>query len=490
MDDAHRRTTDLFWLLLFLCGLGAQVFFAGVAAVRGIQNTESLEGEAFDAVIQNVTQTAAEKTVWASFQDSVGRWVDLDPAFLHLESSALPAALVAAAASSAAFLVLLATFPVPAVVYGVAFGGPGAAVIVGTVALAGAEPFGVEEHLGWPFVALGLLGFVGSACAWSRLQLASQVVRCTGAFLRARPSVGLLPALFALVHLAGIALWLMAAFGVRAVVDQDLSMDWRSHFNVVCALLLCFLWGSAFVTGLSTFVVAHVASRWYAQGPSAAAVSPMKALKIGLRYHSGSIALGSLLLALVRLLNLLLWWAEKAEEQAVPGRRRQRRPPSCLRACRDFAAKMLEAVATWASKQAFVQIAICGCGFGAGASQAARLSASAPLGFLVVEGLAGAFHRICEFLLIGLAVVMASAWGCETVKSLVPPAFAAWLAAESLLHPYSVATTTILHCILMDSHGKKDNEQVPFQASSLRVVIEQWDREEADEEASFAQHYA
>ncbi|CAE7488351.1 Ctl2 [Symbiodinium sp. CCMP2592] len=286
-----------------------------------------------------------------------------------------------------------------------------------------------------------------------------------------------------MVHVVGIGLWLAAVLGVRTVIEQDLTLDWRSQFNVVCALLLCFLWGSAFVTGLSTFVVAHVASRWYARGPLASSESPVQALLVGLRYHAGSIALGSLLLAFVRLLNILLWWAEKAQDevvqQAVPGGpRRRQRPPSCMRSFRNFAAEILEAVATWASKQAFVQVAISGCGFVPGATKAARLSASAPLGFLVVEGLANAFHRICELFLIGLAVVIASAWGCEGFKELLPPAAAAWLAAESLLHPYSVATTTILHCILMDTHTKQENDRAPSEASSLRAVMEQWDREE------------
>eukprot|EP00439_Symbiodinium_sp_Y106_P061953 s646_g9.t1 len=469
------------------------VFFAGFAAVKGFPGAESLQGEAFDSLVENVTQTAMERSWLSQAQDYLGKWVNMDPTEMRLEAKVLPAAMASCAVSSAGFLVLLATFPVPAVVYAVALGGPGAAVGVGAAALAGLQPFGVEAHLGWPFVGVGLICFVGSMCAWSRLRLAISVIRCTAAFLRARPAVGLLPALFAMVHVVGVGLWLAAVLGVRTVIEQDLTLDWRSQFNVVCALLLCFLWGSAFVTGLSTFVVAHVASRWYARGPLASSESPVQALLVGLRYHAGSIALGSLLLAFVRLLNILLWWAEKAQDevvqQAVPGGpRRRQRPPSCMRSFRNFAAEILEAVATWASKQAFVQVAISGCGFVPGATKAARLSASAPLGFLVVEGLANAFHRICELFLIGLAVVIASAWGCEGFKELLPPAAAAWLAAESLLHPYSVATTTILHCILMDTHTKQENDRAPSEASSLRAVMEQWDREEDD--GSFAQHYA
>lgn len=209
--------------------------------------------------------------------------------------------------------------------------------------------------------------------------------------------------------------------------------------------------------------------------------------------EAGSIALGALLLALVRLLKIILWWANKAEEEAAErserlqpgGTARRRRPPSLVRSCRNFAAEVLESAATWASKQAFIQVALSGCNFTNGALFAARLSMSAPGGFAVVETLSSAFHWICELLLMAISVVAAACCGFDGLEGLGPPALAAWLAAESLLHPYSVATTTLLHCVLLDSNEMSEAELAP-EVRDLGKMLKAWD---ADEDGSFAQHY-
>ncbi|CAJ1367955.1 unnamed protein product [Effrenium voratum] len=494
-EDSHRRTTDFFWLALFLCAVAAQVFFALSAAVHGFQVKE-LEGE-----FQDVLNVTAETTWTGWAQDTVTNWMELRQD-VKLESKGLLAALCSAAASSGVFLLLLAYFPVHIIVHGVVLGAPAALLAVGAAALSGAaEVVGIETRLGWPFMMLGLAGFMLTTFAWQYLQLAIAVLRCSAAFIRARPKIGGFPLLFGIVHLAGLALWACAVLGVRIALDAETNKDWNQQLGIACAMLLCFLWGSAFVTGLSTFTVAYAASHWYGRGPADAQQGVLPGLKVGLRYHAGSIALGSLLLAFVRTLKIMLWWAQKAEEeagQAAQGAVRagvrgatgmqipqQPRPPSLLRSVRHFAAEVLDVVATWASKQAFVQVALSGCPFATGAMRAARLGAKAPVGFLMVEFLSHAFQRACELLLLCVAVLVAASFGLEGVQGLGPVVLAAYLAAESLLHPYSVATTTILHCCLLDKDGKEP-DRVPKEAKDLRRIMEQW----GGDDGSFAQHYA
>eukprot|EP00435_Cladocopium_sp_Y103_P034014 s1060_g8.t1 len=525
-----RRTTDLFWLLLFLCAVAAQVFFALVALYHGVQI--DFEGGSFDEVLQNVTVhngwlsrakerlaagrwiqgqlKAIPKDVQLPFEkenkirllarftkiravlhaeDAVTNWVELRPQNLRLESQGIAVALGTSAVSSGAFLLLLAYFPVHLVVNVVAVGGPLSLLAIGGLAISGspvAQLLGVEAHFGWPLVLVGTLGRMDSrsktkeipgvlalilvSFAWGYLRLGIAVLRCSAAFLRARPSIGAYPLLFGLVHLAGLALWGLAVLGIRSSFQDVDDLDWQSQFGTASAMLLCFLWGNSFVTGLSTFAVAYAASHWYGRGPKDAGHGGLVAIQVGLRYHAGSLALGSLLLALVRTLNVMLWWAEKAQEEAVAAAsgaahravglpvQRPAQPPSLLRSLRNFAAEVLEVIATWASKQAFVQIAMSGCPFATGAMRAGQLALKAPAGFVIVESLSMIFQRACEFLLIGVAVLVASSFGLEGLQGLGPVAVSAWLAAESLLHPYSVATTTILHCCLLD----KDAPQEPW----------------------------
>ncbi|CAK9061997.1 unnamed protein product [Durusdinium trenchii] len=496
-EDRHRRTTDLFWLLLFLCAVAAQVFFAGVALVHGIQ-VDELQGESFDEVVLNVTARG-----WlGDATETVANWVEMRPKDLRLESKGIMAALVSAAFSSGGFLLLLAYFPVHLVVNFIAVGGPAALIVLGGLSIANSPItalLGLEAHLGWPFMMLGVLGLIGTSFAWQYLRLGIAVLRTSAAFIRARPSIGAYPLLFGVVHLSGLCLWALAVFGIRSSFqDQIEQMDWHSQFGTATAMLLCFLWGNAFVTGLSTFAVSYAACHWYGRGPADADRPGLlpTGIRVGLRYHAGSVALGSLLLAFVRTLNVMLWWAEKAQEEATAaasgavgavglprGAGPRRRPPSLLRSLRNFAAEVLEVVATWASKQAFVQIAISGCPFAAGAMRAGHLAAKAPAGFLMVEALSNVFQRACEFLLICMSLVVASCCGLEGVAGLGPVALSAYLAAESLLHPYSVATTTILHCCLLDQDSKQEGE-VPLEAKELQKTMAEW-----GDDASFVQHY-
>ena len=68
-------------------------------------------------------------------------------------------------------------------------------------------------------------------------------------------------------------------------------------------------------------------------------------------------------------------------------------------------------------------------------------------------------------MLVCIAVLAAASFGLEGLRGLGPVAFAAYLAAEFLLHPYSVATTTILHCCLLDKDAKQ--ERVESQCHEL-----------------------
>eukprot|EP00434_Breviolum_minutum_P014628 symbB.v1.2.012896.t1/scaffold899.1/size154094/2 len=319
-EDGHRRTTDLFWLLLFICAVAAQVFFAFLALYHGIQLDE-LQGGSFEEVLQNVTS----RNGWlASAQDAVTNFVELRPENLRLESQGILAALGTAAVSSGGFLLLLAYFPVHLVVKMVAIGGPLALMLLGAMAIADAPPaalLGVEAHLGWPFVILGIIGLIFTSFTWTYLRLGIAVLRCSAAFLRSRPAIGAYPLLFGVVHIAGLFLWALAVLGIRASFQEQFEdLDWQSQFGTASAMLLCFLWGNSFVTGLSTFAVAYAASHWYGRGPAdghrSGQLVPI-AIQVGLRYHAGSLALGSLLLALVRTLNVMLWWAEKAQEEAT-----------------------------------------------------------------------------------------------------------------------------------------------------------------------------
>lgn len=289
-------------------------------------------------------------------------------------------------------------------------------------------------------------------------------------------------------------------------MGQALRERYAIHSGL--GLVLCYFWGNGFVTALSSFSTARLAGEWYFARPQLKrkVAEPRRALqvvKLGLLKHGGSLALAALLLAVLRTLNIVFCWA---------GRDHRRHPEDsrCRRVwlgARERVAGCLEAFARFVSKGALVEVALSGCGFFEGASRAARRTAAAPKRFAAVES-AGALQRATsEAMLVGLAGCAAavlwasSGWDGEDaaeledeggwaaqggrgalVAAVLPACFGAWLVAESMMHPVSTATSTLLHCWLL--------EDCSTDASHVPPPFKQLLSSQVEEEGAFAQHYA
>jgi len=382
--------------------------------------------------------------------------------------------------------------------------------ILGALSLAGGELVCAKIGLsGWAasgggvLLALGCVGLLFTFTSWHHIRLSVAALRCVSAFLRDSPWVGLCAPLFAIIHLAGLMLWLLASLGAAVLLGSTGCSGIITKLASSLGLLICFLWGSACTTALSSFVVARVTVGWHRPSTCGKQRGPhllVQELSIGLRYHLGSLALGSLLLALVQLLSILLSCVARKPRRErlasapwemhlpVP----QPEPPSVVRSCQHCAAGVLEAVARWASRQAFVQVAICDCSFGEAAARATHLTMKVPVGFLTVEAMARLFHRGCEICLLCLASCAAVAFNFRGPAELVPPLLGAWLAAESLLHPYSVATTAILQCGLL-SQSTDESASAPAAAKVLHQTLRTWKGSGRQSEdvlgSNFAGHY-
>lgn len=499
--EVVRPASDRLWAVLFGCSLLAQVFLASVSLVVG----PSLATQEGDEVFLPPTSQLETSLRTAS------------------------AGLMACAIAGVCFLLLLTWIPVRLVIYGVTLCCPGALVALGGLLLflddevAALGPSGGSAG-GPVLIAFGVLGLLGARVFWRHIRLGVAVLRCTSAFLRDVPCVGLYPPCFALAHITGAALWLLALLGAALFLGEGsigFSAGFWTRVAVSVGLLLAFLWGNASMTALSTFAVARVAAGWYysaaaARGsaeepetePEAAADTKMdqvypvggwrrrprcglgNAVVEGVVQRLGSLAFGALLLAIVRLIHLLLGWLAKKDAQISSGPAYQVQTPSLARSCREFATNVSEVAATWASRQAFVQLALNdGSCFAQAAERAARLALNAPAGFAAVESLAYIFHRTCELALVAVAVLAARVCGAQGAWGLLPPAIAACLAAEGLLHPYSVATSTILQCYLLE----KPIRARPAQPSvgALDQTLDAWFQADSSDSAghSFVRHY-
>mmetsp|Transcript_58836 Transcript_58836/g.140306 ORF Transcript_58836/g.140306 Transcript_58836/m.140306 type:complete len:549 (+) Transcript_58836:88-1734(+) len=476
MSMSQRRTTDVFFLVLFiLCALLPQLLLAGYAFAMWMNQGES---SSFSISQHNLSQAASSWSRWLG--------VPLDDLADQVGS-----ALVIASMSGLFLLHFLRVMMVRAVLYTAIFGSIAALLCAGLgVSFGGLDVLPtplqgqdgspsmlsqmVSARLGDLLIVAGIVEAGLVAYFWNQIWLAVGVLRSTQEFLMdAGASVILCQNVCCgIVHAFGIMLWSGSCLGAWTLLQAETGVGQvlreRYAGHVLFLLVLCYFWGNCFVSAVSSFTVAAVSAEWYYTSPyerKRVVVTPdhlLRVLKVGLFRHGGSLALGALLLALVRTMNFFLFWASRVEDIAAekrPGGSQEFEQHSWLRRSirrtREGAGRLLEALAHWASKQAYVEIAVTGSSFLRGAAKAATRAREAPKKFLAVEA-AGFLQRgSCEVLLIvtaaaGSALVSVIRHGEYHVKEVGVACFVAWLIAESVLHPVSLATTAILHCLLID----------------------------------------
>ena len=77
-----------------------------------------------------------------------------------------------------------------------------------------------------------------------------------------------------------------------------------------------FLWTYAFVSGFGFLVIAGTVCRWYFEADKKRLTAPLlKSMTTSIRYHLGSVAFGSLILAIVQLIRIVFnYIADKSQK--------------------------------------------------------------------------------------------------------------------------------------------------------------------------------
>eukprot|EP00922_Rhytidocystis_sp_ex-Travisia-forbesii_P024367 GHVS01035762.1.p1 GENE.GHVS01035762.1~~GHVS01035762.1.p1 ORF type:complete len:701 (+),score=55.47 GHVS01035762.1:87-2105(+) len=148
-------------------------------------------------------------------------------------------------------------------------------------------------------------------CLCRMLREGAAILRCSSQFMSQTPTVYLVPLVGWLINITVFCAWLVGASYV-------LSVDSRPREVVIGAFVGCFfmlLWISAFAVAATQLTLAGTVVWWYFSpendhGMKIAMCAPVQAAWMTGRYHLGSIAFGSLIMALVRLVKWFLRWLQ------------------------------------------------------------------------------------------------------------------------------------------------------------------------------------
>lgn len=280
-----------------------------------------------------------------------------------------------------------------------------------------------------------------------------------------------------LISIVFLAVWVISAVFIFTVGEPVPSDKLKTFSNIVWDtttryVFLYFLFGlfwiSAFIIGCAQFIIAAACSTWYFShgGDTQQGKASLKlGFKWIFKYHLGSIAFGSLIIAIVQFIRAIF---EYYRRTALKNKASQNKIVKTCLCITSYCLHCLEKCVKFISKNAYILVAIQGKNFCKSAWTAFGLIISNVLRFGAVTTIG------CIFMFLGkLFIIMATCLACYGIMQQVAPipeaisspyfplvtcAIIAYLIGSFFLSIFSFSIDTIFMCFLTDetmsSRGK------------------------------------
>lgn len=156
-------------------------------------------------------------------------------------------------------------------------------------------------------------------CMYNRIKLAIAIVKTTSDYISDVKSIILVPILAMVVYLAFYAIWISGFVYMYSKGSITSSEDEFNPFPVVTLegdlrfevayYVFCGLWTNAFISAVIQFIIASAAVIWYFK-QERASMPITRSLYRAFRFHLGSLAFGSLVLAILQMLQLIMLYVQ------------------------------------------------------------------------------------------------------------------------------------------------------------------------------------
>ena len=275
------------------------------------------------------------------------------------------------------------------------------------------------------------------------------------------------------------ALLCVASIGpitVDSVATQTKDIEWDDKtYWAMWYMLFGFLWIMAFIISCNEFVVIVSAITWYYSDktvPDDDGIPGDSDVSTGFwwsfRYHMGSLAFGSFLLACVWVIRIIFEYIGEKMIGATGNNGCTRCLVSCIRCCLDCFDRFIR----YLNRNAFIYMALSGESFCSSALNAFILILKNAAKFAFVEGIADVFMFLAKFF-ISCATTGVS-WpimkAVADVESVFFPLFMifmlSYMIASTFIAVFDVSANTILQCYLLDKEvaaqqGMEDPDHIP-----------------------------
>jgi len=198
-------------------------------------------------------------------------------------------------------------------------------------------------------------------CLWSRIKLAVAIMKAAADYVKSTPSCMLVPPMLLLVLIAFYAYWGITAVylfssgetsQLKGTAFGTFTYDETQKYLIIYTIFGV-LWGNAFIIASAQFIIASSAAIWYFKQPENPSGTVSKAFKRLIRYHIGSIAFGSLILAIVQFIRLVLAYIE--QQMKKQGAEQSKVAKFFLKCCQCYMS-CFERFIKFLNKNAYIQV--------------------------------------------------------------------------------------------------------------------------------------
>jgi len=215
-----------------------------------------------------------------------------------------------------------------------------------------------------------------------QIMLSLSCVRAAGRAISAMPTMALFPIMQVLGLAAFMLIWLVYAVHLASTgtittkeLPTNANVSYRSYdfddFTRQCGwyLLFCFFWTSAFISAMGEIVIAMSVSKWYFTRDKrrVGSCTIFTSIKDAFRYHIGTAAFGSFIIAVVKMIRAFVANLQKKAREL------NNKVGEALLCCCQCCLWCFEKVIKFLNKNAYIQTAIFGTPFCRSAREAFSL---------------------------------------------------------------------------------------------------------------------
>lgn len=297
-----------------------------------------------------------------------------------------------------------------------------------------------------------------------RIALAAKVMESAAEFVHDEPSVFKLPLFFGFMLLVLFAFWLptmalLCGTGDLQVKPKSIFMEviWEENTKIyVWVLAFALLWGISFNFSQETFSIAAMSSSWYFDKKFGNPISASLAVCWSFTYHVGTLAFGSLLIAIVWAIQFVLSYMyhklkEVHQENTAVGF--LIKCAACFVACFERTLKFI-------NKHAYIETALRNLSFCPAAAKCLQVTTSNFLRFGVLAGITEIFLFMGSLLITCLTsfvmhfIIQGYAEARNIEVDTIGPVAVVFLISLSISiifsHVYEISADTMLHCYILD----------------------------------------